>query len=237
MKYENIKKAKFLNRINRFVAEIEINNKIELCHIKNTGRCKELLIKNATIYVQENIKKERKTKYSLISVLKKDLHINMDSQIPNYVALEAIKNNKIEEIQNISFLKAEAKYLNSRFDIYFEKNNGKKGFIEIKGVTLEENGVLKFPDAPSKRAVKHINELIQAKNEGYEVYILFIIQMEKAIYFTPNKETDKDFFNALLKAKNGGISILAYNCFISKDEIYIKHKIEIKIWYTQKINK
>lgn len=229
MKYENIKKAKFLNRINRFVAEIEINNKIELCHIKNTGRCKELLIKNTTIYVQENIKKERKTKYSLISVLKKDLHINMDSQIPNYVALEAIKNNKIKEIQNISFLKAEAKYLNSRFDIYFEKNNGKKGFIEIKGVTLEENGVLKFPDAPSKRAVKHINELIEAKNEGYEVYILFVIQMEKAIYFTPNKETDKDFFNALLKAKNEGISILAYNCFVSKDEIYIKNKIAIKI--------
>ena len=229
MKYENIRKAKFLNRLNRFIGEIEIDGKIELCHIKNTGRCKELLLKNANIYVQENNKKERKTKYSLISVLKNDLHINMDSQIPNYVALEAIKNNKIKEIENISFLKGEVKYENSRFDIYFEKNNGKKGFIEIKGVTLEENGVLKFPDAPSKRAVKHINELIKAKNEGYETYILFVIQMEKAIYFTPNKETDLDFFNAIKNAKNEGVKILAYNCFVSKDEIYLKNNIEIKI--------
>lgn len=229
MKYENIKKAKFLNRKNRFIAEIEIDGKIELCHVKNTGRCKELLIENAHIYVQENNKKERKTKYSLISVFKKDLLINMDSQIPNYVALEAIKNNKIKEITDISFLKSEVKYINSRFDIYFEKNNGKKGFIEVKGVTLEENGVLKFPDAPSQRAIKHINELIEAKKEGYETYILFIIQMEKAIYFTPNKETHLEFFEAIKNAQNEHIGILAYNCFVSKDEIYIKNNIKIKI--------
>lgn len=228
MEYKNIKKAKFLERKNRFIGEIEIEGKIELCHIKNTGRCKELLLKNAIVFVEQVKNDNRKTKYSLISVLKDNLHINIDSQIPNYVILEAIENDKIKEIQEISFLKKEVFYKNSRFDIYFEKNDGKKGFIEIKGVTLEENGVVKFPDAPSKRAIKHINELILAKKEGFETYIIFVIQMESCLYFTPNKDTHLEFYNTLKKAYKEGICILAYNCFVDKNKIFIKNSVPVK---------
>ena len=229
MENENIKKAIFLERKNRFIAEIEINNKIELCHVKNTGRCKELFIKGATIYVQENDKAERKTKYSLISILKGNKHINIDSQIPNYVAMEAIKQKNIKEIENISFLKGEVKYKNSRFDIYFEKENGEKGFIEVKGVTLEEDGIVKFPDAPSERAVKHINELIDAKKEGYDAYILFIIQMKNVKYFEPNKSTHLEFANALKNAKENGVKILAYDCFVNETKIELKDAIKVKL--------
>lgn len=229
MKYDNIKLAKFINRKNRFIAEIEIDNKIELCHVKNTGRCKELLIKGVDIFVQENNNENRKTKYSLICVKKGNLLINMDSQIPNYVAKEAIENGIIDEIKNVINIKQEVKYKNSRFDIYFEKENNLKGFIEIKGVTLEENGIVKFPDAPSERAIKHINELIEAKKEGYEAYILFVIQLKDVKHFEPNKETHYAFYEALKNAKNNGIHILAYDCFVSCDEILLKDKVDVII--------
>ncbi len=226
MKYDNIKSAKFINRINRFIAEIEINNKIELCHVKNTGRCKELLIKGTDIFVQENNKENRKTKYSLICVKKGDLLINMDSQVPNYVVKEAIEKKAIELFKNVSFLKLESKYKNSRFDIYFERNTGEKGFIEVKGVTLEKDGIVKFPDAPSIRAIKHINELIDAKKEGYEAYILFVVQLKNVKHFEPNND---DFHKALKDAKNNNVHILAYDCFVSYDEIILKDEVPVII--------
>ena len=227
MKYNNIKCAKFINRKNRFIAEIEINNKIELCHVKNTGRCKELLIKGVDVFVEENSNPNRKTKYSLICVKKGNLLINMDSQIPNYVAKEGIENGIIKELKDISYLKQEVKYKNSRFDIYFERKTGQKGFIEVKGVTLEENGIVKFPDAPSERAIKHINELIEAKKEGYEVYILFVIQLKNIKHFEPNKKTHYAFYEALKNAENNNIPILAYDCFIDIDEILLKDKVSV----------
>ena len=229
MKYNNIKQAKFINRKNRFIAEIEINGEKELCHVKNTGRCKELLIKGVDIFVEENNNPNRKTKYSLISVKKGDLLINMDSHIPNYVAVEGIKNKVIKDFLDICYIKQEVKYKNSRFDIYFERETGEKGFIEIKGVTLEENGIVKFPDAPSQRAIKHINELIEAKKEGYDVYILFVIQLKNVIHFEPNKETHFQFYETLKKAKDNGVSILAYDCFVSSYEILLKDKVKVII--------
>lgn len=229
MKYNNIKSAKFINRKNRFIAEIEINNKIELCHVKNTGRCKELLVEGVEIFVEENNNKNRKTKYSLITVKKGNMLVNIDSQIPNYVVKEALENKVIKQLNDLTFIKQEVKYKNSRFDIYFERENNIKGFIEIKGVTLEENGIVRFPDAPSERAIKHINELIEAKKEGYETYIIFVIQLKNVKYFEPNKKMHYAFYEALKNAKNNGIHILAYDCFVDIDEIVLKDSVKVLI--------
>lgn len=226
MKYYNIKPAKFINRLNRFIAEIEINNNIEFCHVKNTGRCKELFIKGTDIFVQENNNENRKTKYSLICVKKGNILINIDSQIPNYVVKEAIEKGVIECFKNITLLKLETKYKNSRFDIYFERKSGEKGFIEIKGVTLENEGIVKFPDAPSIRAIKHINELIEATKEGYETYILFVVQLKNVKHFEPN---NLEFHKALKDAKNNNVHILAYDCFVDCDEIILKDKVSVII--------
>ncbi len=229
MKYNNIKSAKFINRKNRFIAEIEINNKIELCHVKNTGRCKELLVEGVEIFVEENNNKNRKTKYSLITVKKGNMLVNIDSQIPNYVVKEALENKVIKQLNDLTFIKQEVKYKNSRFDIYFERENNIKGFIEIKGVTLEENGIVRFPDAPSERAIKHINELIEAKKEGYETYIIFVIQLKNVKYFEPNKKMHYVFYETLKNAKNNGIHILAYDCFVDIDEIVLKDSVKVLI--------
>lgn len=225
MKYKNIKKAKFLSRENRFVAKIQIDDKIELCHIKNTGRCKELFINGVDIFVQHNESLDRKTKYSLICVKKGDILINIDSQIPNYVAKEAIEKGVIKQIKNVTYLKTEVKYKNSRFDIYFETKEGKKAFLEVKGVTLEENGVVKFPDAPSERAIKHIKELIEAKKEGYDVYVLFVIQLKGVKHFEPNKQTHYAFYETLKQALNEGVNVLAYDCVVKQDEIFLKDEV------------
>lgn len=206
MEYKNTVKGIFKNRPNRFIANVIINGKEETVHVKNTGRCKELLIDGVTVILEESDNTNRKTKYSLISVYKGEKLINMDSQSPNSVFAEALIDGKIEQIGSVDFLKREVKYNNSRFDIYYEKNN-KKGFIEVKGVTLEENGVVMFPDAPTERGTKHILELIEAKKEGYDVGIAFVVQMKDVKYFTPNKERDKKFYDALYKAYKEGVNI------------------------------
>ena len=172
MKYENIKKAKFINRPNRFIAHIEIDGKEEVAHVKNTGRCKELLTEGATVYVSESDNPERKTRYDLVKVIKGDRLINMDSQAPNKIFHEWVKKGNL--FKNITLIKPESKYKNSRFDFYIEAD-GKKIFVEVKGVTLEDKGVVRFPDAPTERGVKHINELISALEDGYEAYIAFVI--------------------------------------------------------------
>lgn len=228
MKYENIKPAIFLKRINRFIAEILIDNKLELCHVKNTGRCQELLLPNSKIFVQYNNSSKRKTKYSLISVYKNQNLINMDSQIPNYVVAEALSNNVITEISDISNIKTEVKFNNSRFDIYFEQND-KKCFMEVKGVTLENNGISMFPDAPSLRAIKHINELIYSIKYGYLPYIFFLVQMDFVNQFTPNFNTHPEFCNCLKFAKQKGLNILAYNSNVYPNEITIKNKVFVNI--------
>ena len=224
MKYNNILKGEFIDRPNRFIANVLIDNNIEVCHVKNTGRCKELLVKGSTVYLQKSDNPNRKTKYDLIAVQKGDRLINMDSQIVNYVALEFVPNL----FDNIKFIKPEYKYGNSRFDIYVETDTNKI-FVEVKGVTLENDGVVSFPDAPTERGVKHLKELQKAVTEGYRAYVLFVVQMSDIKYFEPNSITHPEFADELKKAKENGVIPLAYDCAVTPDSIKIRKPILIKI--------
>jgi sugar fermentation stimulation protein A len=226
MKYNNILKGKFICRPNRFIAHIEINDKIEICHVKNTGRCKELLIPNATVFVQQNDNPNRKTKFSLIGVMKDGRMINMDSQVTNKVVNEWILEGNL--FSEVTLIKPESKYRNSRFDFYVETKN-KKAFIEVKGVTLENQGIVKFPDAPTERGVKHIRELCECLKEGYDAYIIFVIQMKDVLYFEPNSEMHEEFAEALREAKEYGVNILAVDCEVEKDSIKIKGYVEVRV--------
>ena len=226
MKYKNIIKAKFILRPNRFIAHVEIKGQTEIAHVKNTGRCKELLKEGATVYVQKSDNPLRKTKYDLITVEKNKMLINMDSQAPNKVFDEWVKQGNF--ISNISLIKPECKYGNSRFDFYIEADE-RKLFVEIKGVTLEDNGVVMFPDAPTERGVKHIRELCECVSKGYEGYIFFIIQMEKCNYFTPNKVTHPEFAEALKFASKCGVNIKALNCTVTFDELKILNEVEVRL--------
>ena len=228
MEYGNMVEARFLRRINRFTAFVELNGREEMVHVKNTGRCKELLIEGARVFLEEADKEERKTKYSLIAVYKGDMLVNMDSQAPNQMAAEALAEGKIEEIGEVDFLKREVNYENSRFDLFYQKGE-KKGFIEVKGVTLEENGIAKFPDAPTERGAKHLRELIKAKEEGYEAAALFVIQMKGVQEFRPNEERDKNFTAALKEAAKAGVKILAYDCRVQVGKVYIDQKVPVNL--------
>ena len=197
-------------------------------HVKNTGRCKELLIEGARVFLEEADKEGRKTKYSLIAVYKGDILVNMDSQAPNQMAAEALAEGKIEEIGEVDFLKREVNYENSRFDLFYQKGE-KKGFIEVKGVTLEGNGIAKFPDAPTERGAKHLRELIKAKEEGYEAAALFVIQMKGVQEFRPNEERDKNFTAALKEAVKAGVKILAYDCRVQVGKVYIDQKVPVNL--------
>lgn len=221
MIYENIKTGIFLERPNRFIAKVLIDGKPEICHVKNTGRCKELLISGVKVIVQEFFSTERKTKFDLIAVYKGDMLINMDSQAPNKVFYEWLENY----FNNLTFVKPEAKYKNSRFDFYIETDT-RKIFAEIKGVTLEEDGVVLFPDAPTERGIKHIKELIECKKEGYDAYIFFVVQMENAKYFTPNKKTHPEFAACLKEAKNCGVNIISVTSTVKENELKIKDFLE-----------
>lgn len=230
MEYKNIVKAVFKNRPNRFIAECEINNENVIVHVKNTGRCRELLTENADVFLEYFPDGNRKTKYDLISVYKGKRLINMDSQVPNKVVYEALNSSKnILGLKHpLSYIKMEQKYKQSRFDIYAKSNN-QEIFIEVKGVTLEENNVAMFPDAPTERGIKHIMELIDAYENGYMAYILFVIQMEKAAYFTPNYKTHNEFGQALKHAFSKGVKILAYDCIVDENTITLNNQVDIKL--------
>ena len=206
MKYDKIQEGRFIDRPNRFIAHVELDDREETVHVKNTGRCRELLIPGAAVYVQDGQNPERKTKWDLIAVQKQNRLINIDSQIPNQVVREWLEKGHLFE--NITRIRPEYTYGNSRFDLYVEAD-GKKALIEVKGVTLEDNGAARFPDAPSERAVKHLEELIQAMENGYEAYVFFVIQMKDVRYFTPNINTHPQFGEALKKAAAAGVKILA----------------------------
>lgn len=228
MKYKNIYEGIFLNRPNRFIANVVVNGEKERVHVKNTGRCKEILREGTTVFLEKSNNPNRKTKYSLISAIKDDLLINIDSQVPNTVVYESILNNEVEELKNIDLLKREVTYLNSRFDLYFEKGK-EKGFIEIKGVTLEVDGLSMFPDAPTERGRKHILEMIKAVEEGYKGYIFFLIQMDNIKTFTPNAVMDEEFAKVLKQAEDKGVNILAYNSIVNKNSIRLNEKVEVLI--------
>jgi len=226
LKYTNIVEGTFIDRPNRFIANVLINDKLEKVHVKNTGRCKEILKKGTKVYLEKSNNPNRKTKYSLISAYKGDLLINIDSQVPNDVVYSSILSNKIPEISNVDLLKREVNYKNSRFDFYFEKDN-MKGFIEVKGVTLEIDGISLFPDAPTKRGTKHIHEITSSVKEGYNSYIFFLIQMPNIGYFKPNVAMDKEFSDALLLAKEKGVNLLAYNSIVEPDKISLGERIKL----------
>ncbi len=230
MLYNNIKTAKFISRPNRFIANIEIDGAQEICHVKNTGRCKELLMEGVSVYVQEfrnsslKTRKTRKTQYDLISVFKGERLINIDSQAPNKVFHEMMLKGEL--FNNITLIKPECKYKNSRFDFYVEADD-KKIFVEVKGVTLEENGVVMFPDAPTERGLKHLNELGDSIDDGYEAYVCFIIQMKDVLYFIPNYKTHKEFGETLRNIKEKGVKIIAFDCEIKKDSITAGDMVDI----------
>ena len=230
IKYKKVKKGAFIERPNRFIAKVLVDGYEETVHVKNTGRCKELLVKDATVYLSVSDNPSRKTKYDLIGVEKVTdrniLKVNMDSQIPNDVVAEWLRNCDL--FSQKAIIKREVFYNKSRFDFYIEDDN-RRIFLEVKGVTLENNGVASFPDAPTERGIKHINELTDCLNEGYEAYIFFVIQMKNIDYFTPNYETHPEFGEALKKAKNKGVKILAYDCIVTEDSIIIDKEIKVKL--------
>lgn len=226
MKYGKITEGKFLRRLNRFTAEVEMNGAVWLCHVKNTGRCRELLVPGACVYLDESTNPARKTKYDLVSVRKGELLINMDSQAPNRAVGEWLAAGGLYE--DITFLKAEQKYGNSRFDFYIEAGE-RKIFLEVKGVTLEENGFALFPDAPTQRGVKHIRELCECMKQGYEAVILFVIQMSPVKGFVPNDRTHPMFGEVLRGAAQKGVSVLAYDCRITEDSMEIAHSVPVML--------
>ena len=226
MKYVNVKKGIFIDRPNRFIANVEIDGAVEVVHVKNTGRCKELLVEGVTVFVQEFENSNRKTKFDLIAVCKGDELYNIDSQAPNKVFYEWVLKSRY--LGDIDYIKPECKYGDSRFDFYMESKN-RKIYAEVKGVTLEADGVLMFPDAPTERGVKHIKELCKCVEEGFEAYICFVIQTGKAKYFTANKRTHPAFAEALLEAKDKGVNILCVNCKVTEDSLEIDEFVDVKL--------
>ena len=226
MHYENMEPAVFLERPNRFVAYVEQAGKREICHVKNTGRCRELLIPGAELYVQRSDNPARKTALDLISVKKGEQWVNIDSQAPNKAVAEWLENGGLgeKEIQ----IRPEYRYENSRFDFYLE-SAGRKAFMEVKGVTLEEERVARFPDAPTERGIKHLQELIHCVKNGYDAYIFFVIQLKGVYMFEPNDRTHPAFGETLRKAAAEGVQILAYDCVVTPDEMKIDRRIEVRL--------
>lgn len=214
MEYGNIIHGTFAARPNRFVAEVMVNGDIIKCHVKNTGRCRELLLPGAEVILCPGENPKRKTKYDLVCVYKNGVLINMDSQAPNKVAAELIP----QLMPDLQVLKPEVRYGDSRFDFYAKTQSG-EAFIEVKGVTLEKDGVVLFPDAPTARGVKHLNGLISAALAGYRACVIFIIQMNSAEYFMPNMETHPEFGRALVRARGAGVELYAVCCNVTEKTI------------------
>ena len=226
MIYSSIHKGVFISRPNRFIAEVEIDGKTEICHVKNTGRCKELLVPGAAVYANYADSPSRSTKYDLIAVEKGTLIINMDSQAPNRAFGEFMEQGGF--LDGITLIKAETKYRASRFDFYIETADV-KAFIEVKGVTLEENGVAMFPDAPTERGVKHLNELAECVSEGYDAYAVFVVQMKGVSHFTPNYKTHAAFGKALGNVMNKGVKTMVFDCDVTPCEMSIGNPLPIKL--------
>ena len=225
MNYPNMVPGIFLARPNRFVAHVEINGVVEICHVKNTGRCRELLPAGAQVWCQRSDNPDRKTKYDLIMVRKGDRLINMDSQAPNAAVREWLRSGGLGELEG---LKPEVFHGESRFDFSFWKD-GRQHFLEVKGVTLENDGVCAFPDAPTERGTKHLRHLAQAAREGYGAWVLFVIQMTDVKYLHPNDSTDPAFGQALREAAAAGVKILAMDCAVTESTMEIQKPVEVRL--------
>ena len=231
MKYNEVVKGRFISRPNRFIAQVEIDGLEKTVHVKNTGRCRELLPAGATVYLSASDNPSRRTKYDLIAALKKregktPLLINMDSQLPNAVCEEWLKKGLL--FSKDAKIKREYTYKSSRFDFYIEDGE-RKIFLEVKGCTLENDGIASFPDAPTERGVKHIRELMSALEDGYECYIFFVVQMKEIKELRPNDSTHKEFGDTLREANKKGVKVVAYDCVVTPDEIVIDKEITVNL--------
>ncbi|MBM6887087.1 DNA/RNA nuclease SfsA [Pseudoflavonifractor phocaeensis] len=218
MQYQRIEKGRFLSRPNRFIAHVELDGRTEVVHVKNTGRCRELLIPGATVYLEKSDNPARKTQYDLIAVEKGTLLVNMDAQAPNQVFREWAEAGNFQE--GLTFLRPETTWGDSRFDFYWEAG-ARRGFVEVKGVTLEEDGHACFPDAPTERGVKHLNELARCQTDGYEAAVCFVLQMAGMKDFAPNDRTHPAFGDALRQAAQAGVRIMARECIVTPDSLTI----------------
>ena len=225
MKYANMAPGIFLSRPNRFIAHVELNGQTEIVHVKNTGRCRELLFEGAEVWCQKSDNTSRKTKYDLIIVRKGSRLINMDSQAPNLAAKEWLAAGGLGQIEN---LRSETRHGDSRFDFSFTKN-GRQCFLEVKGVTLENEGICAFPDAPTERGAKHLRGLTKAVSDGCGAYVLFVIQMADVKYLHPNDETDPEFGRQLREAAASGVEILAVDCQVAIDEMKIRNPVPVML--------
>ena len=226
MQYQNIVSAVFLSRPNRFIAKVELEGREETVHVKNTGRCRELLVPGCTVYLEKSGNPARKTAYDLIAVEKGDLLINMDSQAPNRVFSEWAGEGRFRE--GLSLLKPETTWGKSRFDFYWETAE-EKGFVEVKGCTLEEDGLAMFPDAPTQRGVKHLRELIAAQREGYRCTVCIVLQMKGCHTFCPNERTHPEFGAALREAAKAGVEVLAVDCRVTPDSLVIDGPVPVRL--------
>ena len=247
MTYEHIVAGTFVSRPNRFIAHVKTGNRTVVCHVKNTGRCRELLIPGAAVILEfhpDAAVSGRKTEYDLIGVYKNDLFINMDSQAPNKAAWEWLvslgggqytEKNHYPLGSYVPFdIRREATHGDSRFDLAFSLRNRdtkavSPAFMEVKGVTLEENGLALFPDAPTKRGIKHLKGLIRAHEEGYEAYVLFVIQMKGIQGFTPNDITHPAFGETLRQAREAGVHVLAYDCLVTPDTMTVDSPVKVML--------
>lgn len=234
MEYKETVRGIFLKRPNRFIAHVLIQGREERVHVKNTGRCRELLVPGTEVVLERSQNPERKTKYDLICVYKGESLINMDSQAPNKAAKEWIEKGGL--FQEKVEVQTEKRYGNSRFDLFIQSPK-RKAFLEVKGVTLEEGGIARFPDAPTERGVKHVRELIQCRKDGYEAYLLFVIQMKGIRFFEPNWETHREFGLILKKAEEAGVRILARDCLVKENSMEIQDKVPLFLDVPKTIDK
>lgn len=223
MRYDHVITGTFLERPNRFIAKVDVDGNIETCHVKNTGRCREILVKGCKVILSVSDNPERKTKYDVIAAYKGDRLINIDSQVPNAVAEECIPSLNI--IKGLRSIKREVTYGNSRFDLFCEADT--PAFVEVKGVTLEKNGIVMFPDAPTERGVKHLRELMECVKDGYDAYLFLLIQMSDVDYFTPNYDTHEEFGTVLKEASENGVHIIAYDSHVKEDSITVKDPVRV----------
>lgn len=226
MIYENILPAIFVDRPNRFIAHVELNGRLEVCHVKNTGRCRELLIPGCRVYVQHQPSPTRKTAYDLIAVEKGERLLNMDANAPNRVFNEYVRAGRF--LRGWSVIRPETTHGDSRFDFYLEAP-GHRLFAEVKGVTLEDDGVMRFPDAPTERGVKHLEGLTRCVQEGYEAWAVFVIQTENVRWMEPNRRTHPAFADALRQAAQAGVHLLALDCHTEPDRLEICRPVEIRL--------
>lgn len=228
MRYEPVCKGRFISRPNRFIAQVEVDGKMETCHVKNTGRCRELLLPGAEVVLQrfDPAITRRKTSLDLIAVWKGEKLINMDAQAPNQVFQEWAESGAF--LSGISQLRPEVRYGGSRLDFSFEAE-GRRCLAEIKGVTLEEKGAVYFPDAPTQRGARHLEELMRAVSEGIRAFAVFVVQMEGADYFSPHDATDPEFGQTLRRAAENGVEIIAVDCLVAPDSLSVHQKVEVRL--------